>query len=193
MAEEKQSRAEKLNTRESRYKFHLEHGVNIEERIIIISGTIGDETTFDHVDAAMTALERESKNPITVRICSGGGSVSEALAIVGRLRASPCDVVTEGYGIIASAATLVLACGNHRRLSRFTTMLVHESSTWLGGKTSAMKEELDQLEREEKQWAGWMAEMSKLTAKQWRQRIVKVEWYMNAEECLEIGVVDELI
>lgn len=193
LAEDKPSKSERLGIRQERFKFHLDYGVNVEERVVLVTGSIGEDTSFDAIDAALTALERESKMPITVRIFSGGGSVSEALAIIGRLTASPCEVVTEAYGQVASAACLILACGNVRRMSRFTTFLHHESSTWLSGKTTFMKEELEQLEREEDQWCNWLAEMSKLSAKQWRQKATKREFYMTAHECLEAGIVDELI
>lgn len=193
MADDKPAKTERLGIRQERYRFFLDEGVSIEDRVVHVTGTIGEDTSFEHVDCSITTLERESKQPITVRICSGGGSVYEALAIVGRLTASPCEIITEAYGQVASAACLILACGSNRRISKYTTFLHHESSTWVSGKTTFMKEELEQLEREEQQWSQWMADFSKLTAKQWRTRSVKREYYLTAEDCLEIGIVDEII
>lgn len=193
MAEDKPSKTEKLNIRQERYRFHFDHGLNIEERVILITGEIGADTVFEHVDASITALERESKQPITVRIYSGGGGLYEASAIVGRLTSSVCDIYTEGYGSIMSAAVLILACGDTRRISKYATCMHHEAATHFYGKTAGLKEDIEQMEREEHQRAEWLAEFSKLSAEDWRAMGVKRDYYMTAEECLEAGIVDEII
>ena len=80
-------------------------GVNFQQRIIQITGPI-EPGLFDKVDAAMTVLEEDSRKAITIRINSEGGAVYEAMAIVGRLTKSSCQIITEGYGAVWSAATL---------------------------------------------------------------------------------------
>ena len=194
MADDRPTKTEKLNIRQERYRFHLDEGVNIEERVILITGEIGEDTCFEHIDAAVTALERENKQPITVRICSAGGGVYEASAIIGRLTASICDIITEGYGCVMSAAVLILACGDSRRVSKYATVMHHESaSSYYHTKTTSLKEELEQMELEELQRSEWLAEFSKLSAEEWRDMSKKRDFYMNADEVLEAGLVDEII
>jgi len=118
--------------------------------------------------------------------------VYEALAMVGRITDSPCSITTEGYGAIMSAAVLVLGCGDHRRMSRFATFMHHASSYQVGGSHEEVKEEVAQMERDEDMWCGWMDQLSKLTAKQWRKKSHKKNLYLNADETLKTGIIDEV-
>lgn len=179
--------AEKL-----RLEYSFDHGVNFRDRVIQITGPIGD-AIFDHIDAALSELERQNKKSITIRINSPGGSVYDALAIVGRLTASPCRIITEGYGHVMSAAVLVLACGDKRRMSKFSWFMHHKSSYMVGGSHDDVVEEVQQMEREERFWARWMQEFSSQDAKFWLSSVRKKNFYATAEECLKLGVIDELI
>ena len=72
--------------------------------------------------------KERGEKAITIRLHSEGGSVYEALAIVGRIEKCKCQIITEGYGAIMSAATLILASGDKRRISRLAWFMVHESN-----------------------------------------------------------------
>ena len=97
-------------------KYLFDQAINFKDRVITIDSDIDGEL-FAWIDAALTELESHSRKAITVRIRSEGGDVYKALAIIGRLKKSKCQIVTEGYGCIMSAATMILACGDIRRIS----------------------------------------------------------------------------
>jgi ATP-dependent protease ClpP protease subunit len=172
--------------------FMLDHGVDVKNRIIQLVGEAGSDFNFEFVDSAMTSLEARSRAGITVRIFSLGGAVYDALAIVGRLRASKCKITTEGYGGIMSAATLILASGNYRRLSEFSVFMHHESSYGVGGRHSQIKEEIQQAEREEELWAQWMARFSTKSADWWYNQGKHRNLYMTPEMVAAVGVIDEV-
>jgi ATP-dependent protease ClpP protease subunit len=148
---------------------------------------------FDIVDAALSEMESDSRKSITVRINSLGGSVYEALAIVGRLKASKCKIVTEGYGAIMSAATLILACGAERRMSKFAWFMWHEASYGIEGRHKDIKDAVAQAEKEEDKWAEWMSQFSKKDAKYWRKIAAEKDAYFTPEELLTMKVIDEII
>jgi len=150
-------------------QYLFEYGVNFKERIITISEEIG-EGSFDLVDAALQEMESLNKKPITIRIKSPGGSVYEAIAIVGRIKSSPCPIITEGYGMVMSAATMLLSAGTKRRVSRYTWFMHHESAYSVGGRHSEVKAYVAQAEREEQVWAVWMAELTKKNARFWASK-----------------------
>lgn len=173
-------------------EYLFERGVNFRDRIITIRGAI-DEPLFDVIDAAMSEMEHAGKSTVTIRIFSEGGSVYEALAIVGRLRRSKCHIVTEGYGAIMSAATLILACGDRRVMSEFCQFMHHEASYDVGGRHSNVKATVEQCEREEKLWSYWMARFSSKEADYWYSFAKHIDRYFNPDECLEMGIIDEII
>ena len=106
-------KAKDIDKEKLRLEYLFDQGVNFVDRVIQINEEIGEES-FAFIDAALSELERTSKKTITVRINSPGGSVYDALAIVGRLNSSNCRIVTEAYGHVMSAATLLLAAGRMR-------------------------------------------------------------------------------
>ena len=171
--------------------YSFDHGVDFQRRTIKITGDI-DAAVFNLVDAAMTEMEAESKAAITLKIDSPGGEVYQAMAIVGRLRESKCQVITKGYGAVMSAATLILAAGDKRKISRLAWFMHHESSYGIEGKHSEVKAYVAQSEREEKQWAAMMAEFTNGSKDFWLQHGTGVDAYFSAEELKRHGVVDEL-
>ncbi len=172
-------------------QYLFEYGVNFKERVITISTEI-DDSTFDLVDASLQEMEAENKKPITIRIKSPGGSVYEAIAIVGRMKASPCQIITEGYGMVMSAATMLLSAGTKRRVSRYTWFMHHESAYGVQGRHSEVKAYVAQADREEMVWANWMAELTKKPAKFWATKGVHLDAYFTAEQLVELGVADEV-
>lgn len=183
------------DTKLSQTAMHLEYsfdrGVNFKDRTITITGDI-ETPWFDIVDAAMSEFERDSKKGVLIKIFSEGGSVYEALAIVGRLTKSKCHITTEGYGCVMSAATIILACGDKRRMSEYGTFMHHEAAYQVDGRHSQVKNYVAHAEREELLWAKWMAEFSNRDADFWIEFGKHVDTFFFAPDCVDIGVVDEV-
>ena len=170
----------------------FKHGFNVTARTIQLVGDI-DEELFKQFDTAMTILEEEAKSTITIKINSLGGSVYDGLAIVGRIRNSKCKVVTEGYGAIMSAAILILAAGKRRKMSRYANAMWHESSYEHGGTVAQMEHLNRQMKREEEMACQAMERFSSTPAKFWAtEGKLGKDLYLTAEECLTLGVIDEV-
>lgn len=180
-----------VEERELRLKYLYEHGLDLHQRIITISAGI-DDATFIAFNAAVTELESVNRKEITVRLFSEGGSVYAALAIVGRMQGSSCRFVTEGYGCVMSAATLILASGDRRRMSELGWFMHHEASYEFDGKHSEARAYFQQQELEEQRWAACMAARSHMPAEYWYTRGVGTDLYLTPEQLLDCGVVDEL-
>jgi ATP-dependent protease ClpP protease subunit len=179
-----------------RLGLHLMHvfekNVNFKERVILINGEI-EEQVFSLLDAALTEMESHNRQAVTIRISSDGGGVYDALAIVGRLKRSKCKIVTEGYGCIMSAATLILACGDERLISKYACFMHHEASYALEGRHSQIVAEVQQRQKEEELWAQWMAEFSKKSKKFYLEEAKFTDKYWNPQEILDFGIVDKII
>lgn len=172
-------------------KYAFEHNINFTSRVINLTGEINEES-FRFFDMAMTEMERHNNQTVTLRLNSEGGSTYDALAIIGRIEKSPARVVTEGYGAIMSAATLILAAGGKRRLSRWAWVMHHEASYDTDGRHSNIRDHVSQMQREENQWAEAMAEFSDMTKEFWTQEGVRKDLYLTAKQALDYGMVDEV-
>lgn len=183
---------QKRSERETVLHHAFEHGVNFQLRTILINGAI-DESTFMLVDAALTQMEADSKKGVIIKINSPGGGVYDALAIVGRICASPRHITTEGYGQIMSAACLVLACGDKRKISKYAWFMHHEGSLEVSGKVSELEHHIKQEKKEELAWADCMAQFSNRSCDFWLRKGKGLDFYISANECLEFKIVDEII
>ena len=190
-----------------KYNFEtsLDHGIDFENRIIRVSGSIGDCSSplsggsgeffdFNLLDVAMTRMEKDSSElPITIKVNSEGGLVYEAFAMIGRIKNSPCPIITEGYGCVMSAATLILMSGDHRRLSRYCSTMFHAMQYGTNGDHADIKEHVAQAEKEMKNLTRYYEEFSTKPASFWTRKIKKKEYYPSAEEMLDHGAIDEII
>ena len=180
-----------------------DHGIDIENRIIRVVGAIGtgtieedvegDSFDFSMCEIGMSLLERLSSEPITFKINSPGGDCYDALAIIGRMKSSPCQIITEGYGHVMSAATLILMAGNKRRLSKYCVPMFHKMSYMAAGSHDDVTEQVKQNDKEQQLWCGIYEEFSKQEASFWMSKMRKKEYYPTPQELLELGAVDELI
>jgi len=155
-----------------------------------------DEISSESFSEFMDFVERFSPKHepvLEIDLFSNGGSAEAALAFCAYMRLSPFKFNITAYGEVASSAVLVLACGHKRRMTKEAWVMVHESSFKAGKLSSSGYEEMGrQLRRMEDQWNELLAERTKATASYWGS-IHKETTYLSAEECLELGLVDEII
>lgn len=182
-----------LEIEKFRMNYLFESGLDFKNRSIQLTGIVGEDFDFSFVDCALSEIERLGRKRIIIKLNSTGGSVIEALAIVGRMKASTCQIVVEGYGVIQSAATMIFAAGNKRRISKYASFMHHESTYQLSGKHSEVTDQVVQMEKEERLWATWMAEFSKKDYKFWYNKGKRKDFFITAEQAVELGVADEII
>jgi ATP-dependent protease ClpP protease subunit len=173
-------------------QYAFEHGVNFGQRIITISNDI-DHDTFRLIDAALTEMEAESKARVIVRINSCGGGVYDALAIVGRLKASKCTIVTEAYGAVMSAAIAILVAGDKRKMSSEAWAMWHSAIYEASGTHREVKALVEQREKEELQWSLLMGKHTLRDSDYWYKKAMEPDFYLNADQALELGVIDDII
>jgi len=181
-----------IEQREQHLKIAFEHKVNLRQRAVSLVGEINDDM-FVQVDQALTELEDLGRSAITIRLLSEGGSTYSALGIVGRLRRSKCKIIIEAYGCVMSAATLILASGDLRRVAKDAWFMHHEESYEFEGRHSEHKEYVEQNDREEWQWCKAMAEYTGQPAEFWYDEGRKKDAYFDAEQLTDLGVADKII
>ena len=175
-----------------RLEYCFEKGLNFKDRIIQITGNIEERVSFDYLDAALTEMERGCKKAITIKINSPGGSVYEALAMVDRIKDSKCQIITKCYGHAMSAASLILAAGDKRLMGSRAWVMHHEFTYNTGGSHTENKETIFQVDKELSAWAESLAEFTNQPKDFWLAAAHKHDFYLDALECLELGLVDEL-
>lgn len=158
---------------------------------------ISSELTMDSFNLFSKKMEKLEESEaesgiILIELSSPGGDAYAALAYAGRIRRSPLTIQINAYGCVASAAVLILAAGGTRTISREAWVMVHENSGPLEGNVVELEREAAQLRRLEVQWSDLLGKLTKTPAEVWTA-LHKETTYLNAEQCLALGLVDLIL
>lgn len=166
-----------------------------------ITGDIGYGFGSKHY-VTMRLRDFKDKRPCEVRVNSLGGSVDDALDIVARFR-DHGDVTCHMRGMNASAATILAMGAKKVTMERSGLMLIHNCRgfVWELGfmNTDELKEAIGRLKEKtsnqdkiDRVIASLYAAKCKKTTDELKKLMDKGGW-LSADECLELGLVDELV
>lgn len=174
----------------------IEFGFSIEDSLIYFHGDVMLGNLFDLVSKCRIILQNREENdasPITILINSNGGDVYEALGIIDYIQSLPVLVNVIARGRAMSAAALILCCATGLRgASSNTTIMVHEASAEIFGKSGDIKANADHIDILEEEFYKLLASKSNQDEDFWRKACRK-DFYMTAEKALELGLIDKII
>lgn len=172
----------------------MDRGVNLKKRSFTLTGPVNLDM-FHRVDGCLNIFEGQDDDPITITLCSEGGEIYPALAIVGRIKASPCKITIVAMGQIMSAATIIFASGDKRIASRYTSFMFHQIEASLPeSNLTDTRNELEQAERENDLFCKILEEETKADFKYWNDLVSSGRnAYMSAQQCKDVGLVDKII
>lgn len=179
-------------------KLTIDYGIDTQARRIFFHGDLEfrdepGESYVEKVTKGLLLLDK-TEGPIELWINSPGGYMSEMFGIYDIITTRKNHIITVGFGEIASAAGLILACGDERKVTENAFFMAHESSSVLEGPKSLVDDQLAVWERQNKKWAELMSRHTKHEAKWWLTKWkTKRELWFNSQEMLEHGIVDSIV
>lgn len=161
-------------------------------RKIYITGPL-DDSAYSSFSSSLDELIKENPTRnVHIDLCSEGGHAVTGLAIAGKMRAAPCTFTVTVYGHASSAASLILAAGDVRRMSSYAWVMVHTSSGKLKGDAETLLAAALHWQREEQHWVGLLAKNTTTAASAWLA-LEKKTTYLDAEQALALGLIDEVL
>ncbi len=159
---------------------------------IYITGDINEEA-YQHLATQLDLAAESGELSVCVELTSGGGDAEVALAMANRLRTGLLEITVAIRGYAHSAAVLPLAYAKHRVMAKEATVMVHEDSVHkFSGTVSEFEKHAQHLRRMEDRWCQFMAYATTTPKETWAL-LHKNETYLSAEECLALGLIDEII
>ena len=134
----------------------------------------------------------EDRKPIKVFIDSPGGDVCALWTTMKAIELSKTPVYTINYCTAFSAAADLLASGHKRYALPGTSVMVHSGSCMYGGtieQAESMKKHFDKLG---KKVTDYFLAHTKVESKTYKRKAPS-DWYMDEQEALEYGLIDEII
>jgi len=168
-------------------------------KIIVIDGYIGP---FGYSKQFIrNELSGQSKNPVTIKISSLGGSVDDALNIYDQF-VEHGNVTAELSAFVASSATLVSLGAKTVRMNENSFYLIHKAMNWVDEWGTMNEDEIEsliaKLEAQKQQLAKITLQLAKMYVKKTDKtldeiiNLMKKETWLTAEEAKTWGFVDEV-
>ena len=129
---------------------------------------------------------------INLHINTYGGSIFAAFSTVDTISKLKTKVNTYIDGSVASAGTLISAVGDKRYMGRHAHLLIHQLSSGVYGKFSEMEDEIFNCTNLMRLLKDFYKKNTKLPMKK-LDELLKRDIWLNAEECLEYGIIDEIL
>jgi ATP-dependent Clp endopeptidase proteolytic subunit ClpP len=175
----------------------IDYGFNIDESVVYLHGDIQLGNLFDFISKVRIILanrpEEKKNDPINLLLNSNGGDVYEALGIIDYIESLSVPVNIIARGRAMSAGAMILCCGTGvRAASKSTTIMVHEASAEIFGKSGDIKANADHIDELEEDFYKIMANKTKQDEEFWRKACRK-DFYMSAIKAKELGLIDEVI
>jgi ATP-dependent Clp protease protease subunit len=175
----------------------MDYGIDISTSSVLLSGEIMDGTLYDittRIRGLINMRDESKKNePINLLINSDGGSVYEALGIIDFINNLDIKVNTIVRGRAMSAAALILCAGTGTRAaSKYSTIMFHEISSDIYGKSSDMKANVQHMEKLENMLLEIISTNSKQNVDFWKSNTIK-DFYITPQEAIDLGVIDTII
>ena len=166
----------------------------LNNHIHFLTGEIGEY----NIEKAIKWIIYENTKPeegkqLTLYINSGGGSVTDSLALIDIMRSSPIPIRTVGIGSICSAAFMIFACGEkgQRIISKNTSIMCHQYSGGFYGKHHDIKAYVKEAELTSDRLVKILEEVTEMKPEKIVQTLLPpTDVWLTPDELIKYGVAD---
>jgi ATP-dependent protease ClpP protease subunit len=154
-------------------------------------------TTWRRIDEA----EGEQR-PMEIIFTSPGGSIYDGFVLfdaIQDLRRDGWTVDTGTYGMAASMAGVLLQAGDTRWVAQSAWVLIHRASFGAMGSTDDIEDMVERVEGLERRIIDIFVRRAAasgvdkpVTAQMIKRNWKRKDWWINADDCLKLGIVDEI-
>lgn len=163
----------------------------LKDRVVFLNSAINDEVAGSIV-AQLLYLDSVGDDEICLYINSPGGSITSLFAILDTMNFIKSDVRTVCIGQAASAAAVILACGQKRDILPNARVLIHQPLGQASGQASDIEITYKEIQRLKEHLNQILAEQTGQTLAQieeWTDR----DTIFEAEQALQYRFVDRIV
>jgi ATP-dependent Clp endopeptidase proteolytic subunit ClpP len=157
------------------------------------------DVNSNSVESCMSKLtqwhRRAPECDIEIVFSSPGGSIIDGFELfdfIQDLRNQGHKITTGSLGMAASMAGILLQAGDVRWIGHQSWMMIHRAAFGAIGKTFEIEDEVKLVKRIEGRIVDIFTSRSKLTTQRIKRNWDRKDWWIDADECLELGLVDQI-
>jgi ATP-dependent Clp protease protease subunit len=166
----------------------------LDNRIIFLAGPITERTASVVIMRLLYLQSIKKASDINLYINSPGGLVDQTLAIYDTMKFLGCDVATYCIGQASSGAAIILAAGAKGK--RFALpnakIMLHQPYGGITGQAEDIRIQAEEVLKDKKLLIDILAKCTGQAPKVIEQETER-DRYMNAEEAMKYGLVDEIL
>ncbi len=166
----------------------------LENRIIFLAGPILERTANVVIQQLLYLQSIRRNQDVNLYINSPGGLVDQTLAIYDTMQFMGCEIATYCIGQAASGAAIILLAGTKgkRFILPNAKVMLHQPYGGISGQAEDIRIQAEEVLRDK-------ARLIRIIAKGTNKSVEDVaadterDRYLNAEEALAYGIVDEIL
>jgi ATP-dependent Clp protease, protease subunit len=140
-------------------------------------------------------VAKRKRKELLLMICSEGGDLSSAFALIDVMRSSVIPIKTVGLGQIASAGLLIFLAGTpgRRTLTPNTSIMSHQYAWGSDGKHHELLATIREFELTQKRMVQHYIDCTGLSEDQIKQHLLPPhDVYLGADDALRLGICDHV-
>ena len=157
------------------------------------------DVSHHSVQACMSKLtewhRKDPKCAIEIIFSSPGGSIIDGFELfdfIQELRQKGHKITTGSLGMAASMAGILLQAGDVRWIGHQAWMMIHRAAFGAIGKTYEVEDEVRLVKRIEGRILDIFTSRSNLTKIKIKRNWDRKDWWIDADEAVSLGLVDEI-
>lgn len=163
--------------------------------VYLFAGAVDDTSSSKCVHELNHWHRLQPDCDIEIVFNSPGGNVFAGMALydyIQELRRAGHKITTSTRGMAASMGGILLQAGDVRVMGAESFILIHEISTFAGGKIGDIEDTVELLKKMEDRVLEIFASRSKLSKAKLKANWRRKDWWIDSEEALRVGLVDEV-
>lgn len=170
---------------------------NLINRRIIINEQIGDGLLETAILPFIEMDNDGSGKPIEIIISTVGGEIYNGFNFVDQIEKAKSPVIIHIMSMAASMGFLIAMAGKNNPNVKtvchpFSVGLLHSGSQYMSGSAHAVKDTFDFSQQYEEKIKKYILSHTKIDENLY-DKVERKEYWMDAEEMLRLGIVDEII
>ena len=176
-------------------KVAKEKATDEENHLYRFSGEVGASSVKNCISKLTEWHRLDTTCDMEIIFSSPGGGIIEGFELfdhIQHLRSEGHIVTTGTLGYAASMAGILLQAGDTRWIGQQAWMMIHRAAFGAYGKTFEIEDEVKFVKRMEERILDIFTSRSNLTRNKIKRNWERKDWWISAEEALELKLVDEV-
>ena len=140
-------------------------------------------------------VSKKKRKELLLMICSEGGDMSAAFALIDVMKSSNIFIKTVGLGQIASAGLLIFLAGSpgRRTLTPNTSIMSHQYAWGNDGKHHELMATMKEFDLTQKRMVAHYVQCTGLSEEEIKRTLLPAhDVYLSAEEAMKLGICDNI-